>query len=62
MATALEGDVSPGGIGTYRFNIYVPYDMPSGEHRFYARLVSEGFSWFDNPRTNGGAWWGIMVQ
>lgn len=59
---ALEGDVAPGEIGTYRFNIYVPTDMPSGKHKFYARLVSEGYSWFDNPDYNGAAWWEITVQ
>jgi len=62
MTVAQEGEVPPGGIGTYRFNIYVPPSMPSGKHRFYVRLVAEGFSWFDNPDINGGAWWEITVQ
>lgn len=62
LVRAQEGEVPPGGIGTYRFNIFVPQDMPSGQHKFYVRLVAEHFSWFDNPDTNGAAWWGITVN
>lgn len=61
ITKAQEGDIANGSVGTYRFNIYVPTDMPSGKHRFYVRLVSDGYSWFDNPDTNGGAWWEFNV-
>jgi len=61
ITTAEEGDLGGWGTGTYRFNIYVPTDMPYGEHRFYARLVADGYSWFDNPDLNGGVWWKITV-
>lgn len=62
ITNALEGDVLPGGTGTYQFNIHVPTDMPSGKHKFYVRLVADGFSWFDNPDTNGACWWEITVR
>jgi hypothetical protein len=62
MSTAQEGNIAPGQTGTYSFQIYVPPSMPSGYHQFYVRLVSEGFRWFDNPDTNGAAWWGITVN
>lgn len=61
MGSAIEGDIAPGETGTYRFNVYIPPTFSSGQYRFYARLVSEYFSWFE-PDVNGGAWWEITVQ
>ena len=62
LATAQEGNIAPGQTGTFRFNIHVPNTMPSGIHRFYVRLVADGYSWFDNPKTNGAGWWEIIVR
>lgn len=63
ITTAKEGVVSDGGLATYQFYIHVPSDMPSGEHRFYVRLVADGLNggWFENPDYNGAAWWKINV-
>jgi len=60
LNTAQEGDINPGQTGTYRFNIYIPPDKPSGKYRFHVRLVSEFFSWFE-PDINGAAWWEVTV-
>jgi hypothetical protein len=62
IVQASEGAVAPGGLATYTFNIHVPTDMPSGQHRFYVRLVSENNAWFDNPDINGAAWWEFTVR
>ena len=61
IASATEGDIAPGETGTFVFNIAAPWSMPSGKHRFYVRLVTDNFSWFENPDTNGAAWWEITV-
>ena len=57
-----ESSVADGQVGTFTFDIAVPDTMPSGTHRFYTRLVADGYSWFDTPDTNGGAWWQIVVN
>ncbi|MDP3013565.1 MAG: hypothetical protein Q8M92_04935, partial [Candidatus Subteraquimicrobiales bacterium] len=62
IVTAEEGNIAPGQTGTFRFTVSVPSTMPSGAHRFYARLVGENFSWFNSPDYNGAAWWGINVR
>lgn len=62
IAHASEGDIQPGEIGTFRFRISVPSTMPSGRHQFFVRLVADGYSWFENPNSNGGAWWWITVR
>jgi len=62
ITAAQEGDIYAGYTGTFSFNISVPQTMPSGFHRFYVRLVSDGNAWFDDPDTNGAAWWGINVR
>lgn len=59
---ATEGDVQPGAVGTFKFKISVPATMPSGRYQFFVRLVADGYSWFENPNTNGGAWWWITVK
>ena len=61
LATAVEGTVIPGDVGTFRFNIHCNSDMSFGEHKFYVRLVSENLTWFIDPDTNGAAWWNINV-
>lgn len=61
MSTAIEGIIAPGETGTFRFSINCPNGMYPGTHKFYARLVSEGRSWFEDPDTNGAAWWLISV-
>jgi hypothetical protein len=62
ITRAEEGVIAPGQTGTFRFNIRVPHTMPSGHHRLQVRLLSENFSWFENPDTNGGAWWSFYVR
>lgn len=62
ITKAEEGDIAPGQTGTFRFNITVPNSMPSGHHGFFVRLVSENYAWFENPDTNGGAWWDFVVR
>lgn len=62
IVTFTESSVAPGDIATFTFDIAVPDTMPSGVHRFYARLVADGYSWFDAPDTNGGAWWQLTVR
>jgi len=62
ITAAQEGTVPDGGNGTYSFEITAPADIASGNYKFYVRLVSENFAWFDNPDTNGAAWWEITVQ
>jgi hypothetical protein len=58
---APANDIAPGQNVTFTFNIAAPLTMPSGKHRFYVRLVADNYSWFDNPDTNGAAWWEITV-
>jgi len=62
IVRAEEGDVAPGAIGTFKFIISVPTSMPSGRHQFFVRLVADGYAWFENPNSNGGAWWWITVR
>lgn len=62
ITRAEEGDVPPGGVGTFKFRIAAPMSMPSGGHQFFVRLVADGYSWFENPDSNGGAWWWITVR
>jgi len=61
LTVAQEGNVAPGDVGTYRFNISAPSGVSIGNHRFYVRLVAENLTWFENPDTNGAAWWGINI-
>ncbi|HOE74889.1 MAG TPA: hypothetical protein PLC05_01190 [bacterium] len=61
IVRASEGDIAPGQIGTYSFQIYCPPGLAPGQYRFYVRLVADGITWFDNPDINGGAWWQINV-
>ena len=62
IAPLPSATVSPGDDATYNFSIKIPDDLTPGRYRFNVRLVQDGFSWFDNPDTNGGAWWEINVQ
>jgi hypothetical protein len=58
---AVPQTVGSGETVTFTFNLKAPVDMPSGKHRFYVRLVQDGYAWFENPDTNGAAWWEITV-
>jgi thermitase len=62
IASLPTSTVNPGENVTYDFSIKIPSDLTPGRYRFNVRLVQDGFSWFDNPDTNGGAWWEINVQ
>jgi len=60
ITAAQEGDVAPWTTGTFRFKIHVPDDMPSGQHRFFVRLVMDGYSWFESD--SAAVWWNINVR
>ena len=62
IASFSEDEVANGQNATFNFNLKVPSNIAPGTYRFYTRLVSEGYSWFENPDTNGGAWWEVNVQ
>lgn len=61
IANMTESSVAPGQTATFDFNIKIPRGLSPGKYRFYARMVAEGLTWFDNPDINGGAWWEITV-
>jgi len=53
--------VYSGETATYSFTIHIPEDLAPGKYRFYVRLVMDGYSWFENPDINGGAWWELNI-
>jgi hypothetical protein len=62
ISTFSEDEVENGQNATFNFNLKIPANIAPGTYRFYVRLVSEGYSWFENPDTNGGAWWEVNVS
>ncbi len=61
IANLNESSVVPGQTGSFTFNVKAPSDLKIGYYRFFVRMVAENKTWFQNPNTNGGAWWGITV-
>ena len=53
--------VYPGQTTTFNFNIRVPSGLNPGDYKFKVRLVADGLTWFENPDSNGAAWWKVTL-
>lgn len=53
----VEDEVKPGDVGSFKFVIYVPDDMPQGTYEEDFWLVAEGLTWLNVRSLDSGSPW-----